>query len=581
MDINRLGRVARIIARYGFGTFLRESSVPGYSKADRAEAEVRKPASERFRLMLEELGPIFIKFGQLLSTRPDILPPDFIESLSRLQEKVAPLPWEIVDGELAAHLPVKRERIFSAIEQQPMATASVSQVHRATLKTGEEVVVKVRRPDIEEMVESDLELLRGLARLLESTIVEVSRYEPKRWVDEFAEAMGRELDLMNEVETISTFRKNGSQTGRLVIPRVYEEFSSSRVLVMEYLEGIPVTHEEDRTLRRRSAEIILAEAYKQIFLDGFFHADPHPGNLRLLEDGRIGLIDFGLVGRLSPRMREILTRLALAVAFRDAERVAKIVSAAGMAKGRIDLGELSRGVEELFEATLDRSLAEIDTTRTVLRFMDLVSRHGITLPPELALLAKTGVNLEGVIRTLDPGIDISKALLPYLSTMVTLPDDPGKLMNEAMKQFLRVRGMLDELPLQIDQIMMDLSSGKTHLNVSSRQVEGLVPALRELGALLAIGMVAAASLVAAALLVIPYLGGMKVYGVPVLPVIAGAMAVYALFLMGTVVAWALLRGRDLRIRLGRWIRLFEWGRKRRRRRKTPPEGEADRPATDA
>jgi ubiquinone biosynthesis protein len=556
MDLARLTKVVGVIARYGFGAFIAESSAPGLVKSGGDREALRRPASERFRMMLEELGPIFIKFGQLLSTRPDILPPDFIESLSGLQESVSPLSWAEIKGELDRGLPASVPEIFERVDEEPIATASVSQVHRARLRSGKEVVVKVRRPEIDKVVHADLDLLRALAKVLKGTIVEVSRHNPERWVDEFSAAVRKELDLMNEVRTIETFRTNGSQTGELVIPEAYAELSSSRVIVMEYLEGVPVTRVEDEEERRRVARVLLQEAYKQVFVDGFFHADPHPGNLRRLQGGRIGMLDFGLVGRLSARMRDLLVRLAMAVAFRDSERVAKIVYSAGIVRERVDLAALSRDVDDLFGTTLGRPLQEIDTELVVLRFMNVVSRYGITLPHELALLGKAGVNIEGVVRTLDPQIDIARELLPQAYRMLAVPEDPEALVTEGFKQLLRVKAMIEEVPLQIDQIVTDVAGGKMHVKVSSDQVEGLVPAIRELGALLAIGMVAAASIVAAALLIIPHFGEFALRGIPVLPVIAAAMAVYAGFLMAAVVAWALLRGRDLRIRMSRWASLF-------------------------
>jgi ubiquinone biosynthesis protein len=330
---------------------------------------------------------------------------------------------------------------------------------------------------------------------------------------------------------------------------------------MEYVQGVSVNQVQDPGERKGIARILLKEAYKQVFVDGFFHADPHPGNLRFLKDGRIGMIDFGLVGRLSPRMRELLVRLAMAVAFRDSERVAKIVYTAGITGERVDLGNLSRDIDELFGTTLGRSLQEIDTELVVLQFMNLVSRYGVTLPQELALLGKAGVNIEGVVRTLDPEIDISRELLPHAHQMISIPDDPQALMTEGLKQLVRFKAIMDEVPLQIEQIVTDAAGGRMHVKVSSDQIEGLVPSIRELGALLAIGMVAAASIVAAALLIIPYFGGMTLRGVPVLAVLAAGMAVYAGFLMTAVVAWALLRGRDLRIRFNRLASLFRRGGK--------------------
>jgi len=571
MDLARLGKLLTVIARYGFGSFVSGISLPGLQPASTAEEVPAHPASMRFRLMLEELGPIFIKFGQLLSTRPDILPPDFIAALSGLQEHVAPQPWEQIQAELEQHLPGDPGVIFRRIDPEPLASASVSQVHRAVLRTGEEVVVKIRRPEIDEIIRSDLDFLRGVARLLESTVVEVSRHDPESWIEEFARALNRELDLANEVKAIQTFRRNGSETGQLVVPQVYEAYCSSRVVVMEYLRGTSVVKVEDPETRRRIARIIVGEAYKQIFVDGFFHADPHPGNIRYLEDGRVGMIDFGLVGTLSPRMRDLIVRLTMAVAVRDAASAAKVIYSAGMAKERIDLAALGRDIELIFGDTLDRSLQDIDTQHLVFQMMEVISKHGIMLPPGLALLGKAGVNIEGVVRSLAPDLDLSKEALPYASRLLPFPEDPMSLLSEALKQFLRLKGTLEELPVQLDQILMDVSSGRLNVNVTSPQAEGLVPAVRELGGLLALGMVAAASIVAASLLVIPYFGEATLYGVPVLPALAVGMAVVSGFLVTLVIAWALLRGRDLRIRLSNWVPLLRRGAEARTRRRRGQE----------
>jgi len=353
-----------------------------------------------------------------------------------------------------------------------------------------------------------------------------------------------------------------------VVPRVYPELCSSRVVVMEFLEGIPLLQVEPREERRRLARILVGEAYKQIFVDGFFHADPHPGNLRYLRDGRIGLLDFGLMGRLTPRMRDLLIRLTIAVAVRDAGSAARIIYSAGIARERIELASLSRDIEGIFGSTIGRSLRDIDTERVAIDLMEVISRHGVMLPSGLAMLGKAGINLEGVVRTLDPEMDISQEALPYARKLVTLPGSPLELATEAFKQVLRFKGMFEELPLQIDQIMMDISSGRLNVNISSRQLDGLVPSLRELGGLLALGMVAAASIVAAAFLIVPYFGEMRLFGIPVLAVLAVWMAGWAGFLMVAVLGWALFRGKDLRIRLSSWIPLLRRRKEFRERKKS-------------
>ncbi|HET6982454.1 MAG TPA: AarF/UbiB family protein, partial [Myxococcaceae bacterium] len=329
-DLNRLRQIATIAARHGFADLLDRAGV--FRLIGRREPVEPAPdtraasTARRFRRMLEDLGPTFVKLGQVLSTRADLLPSEFILELRLLQDSVAPIPLDAVRAQIEAGLGRSPEDAFASIEREPLAAASIAQVHRATTRGGEPVVVKVQRPGIQTQIGSDLQVLRSLARLLEAVVEETGIYSPVGIVEEFDRAIREELDFVHEAENVRAFQETHRERKGVRIPRVHDELSSGTVLTLEYFGGVRLLEAELSAERRAElARVVLDTAFRQLFEDGLFHADPHPGNFLLLPDGDIGLVDFGLVGRLTKQMREQLVILIVAVALKDSDSVARLL----------------------------------------------------------------------------------------------------------------------------------------------------------------------------------------------------------------------------------------------------------------
>ena len=318
-DLVRLRQISAVVARHGFGELVERARLRdrlGLRDEELKATPEQKARStaRRFRELLSELGPTFIKLGQILSTRADLLPKEVIQELTSLQDSVRPMSEAEVRSQIESGLGRPVASCFASLDPTPLASASIAQVHRARTPEGDEVVVKVQRPNIRAQIETDLDLLYYLARLLEAVVEEVGLYSPTGIVEEFDRAIHEELNFETEAQNLRKFGEINQGRADLVIPKVHDPLSSGTVLTMEYLQGTKITQVEDLEQRQKLARTVVAVCFQQLFEDGLFHGDPHPGNILVLEDGRIGLLDFGLVGRLSPQMKQTLVVLTLAIA---------------------------------------------------------------------------------------------------------------------------------------------------------------------------------------------------------------------------------------------------------------------------
>lgn len=418
-DLNRLRQISAAMARHGFGAYLermrlrdvlgREAPPPG----EPLPPPDRKTAA-RFRQMLAELGPTYIKLGQLLSSRPDVLPAHWVEELEKLQDACPPLPVADVRREIERGLGRPVEELFARLDEVPLASASIAQVHRAVTHAGEEVVVKVQRPRIREQIETDLSLLYDLARLLEAVIEETGIYTPTGVMEEFDRTIHEELDFGNEARNALAMAAAAQGRDILVIPRVHQALSCPTVLTLDYVDGVKisdVTAEQGYDLERVARNII-ETAFRQLFEDGLFHGDPHPGNVLVLPGNRIALLDFGLVGRLSRVQQEALVTLIVAVALRDPETVARVMNRIGVPESRTPIAEFREDIGAILERYLGLKLEEIRTATLLRDLLDLAVRHRIRIPKEYAVLAKASITVEGIIRRLYPKLDILEVGLP-------------------------------------------------------------------------------------------------------------------------------------------------------------------------
>lgn len=480
-DISRLRRVAAIVTRHGFGEFLARSPLGGRFGGDKSsETETGTPAPVRFRNLLEELGPTWIKLGQILSTRRDLFPPDWIDALSRLQDEAPVVPFEIIESQVEAGLGRPIGDIFDAFEKKPVGTASIAQTHRARTRAGDDVVVKVQRPDIERVMRSDLDLLFLGARIVESTIEEAQLYAPSEIVAEFERGLLRELNFATELTNLETARQFLPPQVDLSIPRPYPEYSSKSILCMEFFAGKPVrTLETGSEMAKKAAALIVEVGARQVFIDGFFHGDPHGGNILVNERGALCMIDLGLVGRLTVEQREQIVTLAMATLMNDTSTMASTLLAMGTATERVNLSELKSEIGRIRREQLEvASLNEVDSSEFAQEFAAAAARFKIRLAPEYAIMVKAAATLEGVIRGLDPEIDILGIVRPTIEQVVSDRMSPDRMVHNALTRATGMGGLVSRLPDHLEQLMHDMETGNLQLRALTPELDSLPQLVR-------------------------------------------------------------------------------------------------------
>ncbi len=560
-DLKRLREISAVVVRHGFGELWDRAKiwdVLGRREDGRrlSREELRATSARRFRETLAELGPTFIKLGQILSSRPDILPLDFIAELSQLQDSAAPMPVATVFQLIEKGLGRPAQQLFAAIDPEPMASASIAQVHRARLLGGEEVVVKVQRPGIEEQIRSDTDLLAYLARFLEGVIEETGIYTPTGIVSEFRAAMLLELDFENEACNIEEFAKTHANRPYVVIPRLYRDLSSRTVITMEELKGVKLKTVLDSPSfpgvdRKQLARNVLEASFQQLFTDGLFHGDPHPGNVMVMEGNRIGLLDFGLVGRMSKAMQESIIVLVLAVSLRDPDSVARLLYKVGVPDQRINLQHFRHEIHDILERYLGLKLSEVDSGVLMAELVDLAMKYKIKIPKEYAVLSKASATTEGIVRQLDPELDVTQAALPYARQLLYDRYSPGSMSGGFLRLLLQLQGFLQDTPQQLSQILMDLEGGKFTVQVRSDELSRLNTNVKALGILLFSGMLAAGLIVGAFSLVGRASEGA---GTTVWPIAALVGLALSAMLFGAALTWTLLGGRLKKISVRRFLK---------------------------
>ncbi len=561
-DLNRLREIAFVVVRHGFGSYVERSrlgdllSRRDLEKAARAAeagaaGEPEEPdrrTAARFRRMLSELGPTFTKLGQLLSVRPDMLPPHWIDELSRLQDDCPPLPISEVRAEIERGLGRPVEELFAELSAEPVASASIAQVHRARTPAGEEVAVKVQRPRIRDRIESDLALLHYLARVLEAVVEETGVYTPTGIIEEFDKAIHEELDFANEARNVRDMAQAAQGIDFLVVPRVHEALSSATVLTMDYVAGVKVgeiTAAAGYDLEEVARRIIEA-SFRLLFGAGIFHGDPHPGNVLVLPGDRLALLDFGLVGRLSRPMQEALVTLIMAVALRDPETVARVLYRVGVPAAHTPITAFRDDIGRILEHYLGLKLDQIRTTTLLRDLLDLAVRHRIRVPKDYALLSKASITVEGMIRRLHPGLDVMEVGLPYAKELLLARFNPSDAGGAVMKSLLKFQSLAEDLPAQLSQILMDLEGGKFRVHVHSEEIERIAGNVRSAGLTVFLGILASGLTV----------GGLGLLAREAatwrgLPIVAVAALLLAGMLFGAAVSFYVLGGRTRKLSLRR------------------------------
>jgi ubiquinone biosynthesis protein len=550
-DFARLHEIASVLVRFGFGEAVHRLGIHhALEKAGRslawkyAEEQAQLSLPARMRRALEEMGPSFIKLGQILSTRVDLLPPEWIEELSHLQRRAPPLPFEALRPQLEKELGASVDKMFAAFDTQPIAAASIAQVHRARLHTGEDVVVKIRRPGITKTIDADLRLMAKLAKLIEFEFPELDYLRPSEIVRQFGLSIHRELDFINECRNTDRLAANFRTDPRIVIPRVHWQYVRERVCVMDYIEGIDARNLEavraagldQRTLARVGADAML----KMILLDGFFHADPHHGNLLYLPDNRIAFLDFGMVGRLPELRRHQLVDLLSAIVGRDAQMAADVLlDWAGAVNVDPDLlvADMDNLIDDYHGATLRQlSLAQMLTDLT-----QLMRRHRLALPPDLTLLFRALIALDGIGKQNDPDFDIFTQAAPFIEKSLRERYDPEKIGRNAWRNALHAMDMVAGLPTELRRVSRAVQKGALKLNIDLARLDHLGWQVERALGWLSLGLVASALIIASAI-VMTVQGGPTLWGLPAFGLLgyvgASAMATWLL-----IAIWRGTRGR--------------------------------------
>jgi ubiquinone biosynthesis protein len=497
---------------------------------------------EHLRLAIEELGATFAKLGQLLSTRADLLPPAYQRELALLQDRVPSVPSDAMVAVIEAELGGPLTHHFARFEREPLAAASIGQAHAATLPNGSPVVVKVRRPGVAAQVEADLTLLRGLAQTAQRRWPAAEQYDLVALADEFAHTIRAELDYVLEGRTVERFATNFSNNATIHIPQVVWSHSTGQVLTLERIGGLKVTDSAaldaasiDRSaLAQRATDAIL----QMIFEHGLFHADLHPGNLFIEPDGRIGLIDFGMVGTVSESARDALAAVILAVLSRDYEQLVEALLALGFARQRVDRRALRADLELLLAPYYGRPIGEIALSPLLEAAFATIRTHRLQLPADLALLLKTLIMSEGTGAQLDPQFRLAEAIAPYAERLLRQRYAPLRLARELASAGSTAARLGMELPVQLRQIVADLERGGLQVGVRPEGVEPILQRLERLANRLVLGMLAAAFIVGlAVLLAVFHPAGIERW--------AGALFAFGFataLLLGIVLAWSILRG---------------------------------------
>lgn len=579
-DIRRLREITGVLTKHGFHVLVRRLSfgaqkttgdrepllLTSGSDSDMLEDESalsligddRNEAAIRFRRVLEDLGPTFVKLGQVMSTRPDIVPVEFVNELKHLQSNVPPLAIDEVRAQVESSLGQSLEDVYSEFGAHPIGAASIGQVHKARLKDlDQEVVVKVQRPGIEDKIRADLDILSTLARLLEATIEEVELYSPTGILREFSQALLKELDFQREAENIREFEKNFEEEPRVRVPKVYDQWTTAQVLTMEFIEGATLASVKGGTERAsRVLDTLLDSMVKMVLYDGFFHGDPHPGNIFVLEDDTIVFIDFGMVGRLSAAQQDDVIDLIISVLSGDVDSIARTLLKMGRPIGRVSMREFKADVVRIRDSYLLSNLSDINVTEFVQEVMDAAQVHRIQINSSYAVLVKTASTIEGIMRELEPELDLLKRATPYVKELAARRFSAKKLATSVVRNSMAFSSFITQFPEQMDQILMDLEGGNLSLNMRNDALDNIGQHLNTLGTRLFLGLIAAGLAISSAILLKDL--EWAIQGVPVILIVGGLCAIFATLLFWWALGWHIVGGKESnKLRLGPFMRLLK------------------------
>lgn len=527
--VKRYREIVNVMIRYGFGYLLDRFGLRPF-RSFKEKLTRPKPIreqllflseAERLRLALEELGPTFIKFGQILSTRHDLIPEEYINELSKLQDRVPPFEYaeakKVIEKEFGKNI----EEIFSSFDPVPIAAASIGQVHHARLSEGDEVAVKVMRPEIEKIIETDLFILMSLARFIEKHVKESKFFNPVGFIEEFSRVMRQEIYYTHEAKNADKFYKNFAGSTTVKIPKVYWKYTTKHILTHEFLEGIKISDIakiEASGLDRKNISTNLANAYlKMIFEDGFYHADPHPGNLLVSREGAIIFLDFGMAGYIDPLLRENLVNMMIATQRNDIELLIETLDEMGLIS---DIGSpsLRINLEEFINKYYSMYAKFIDPTEFLRDLIDVLIKSGGRFPTNVMLLSKTLIIRDEISRKLDPEQNFAELVEPYVKKIIEERSKVSYIINETEKTLLDFARMIKSFPRRVNHLLIKAEKGKLKIELEHQGFESLIEELDITSNRLSFSMIISALIIGSSLVIQTRMSP-NLFGVPLLGIL--------------------------------------------------------------
>jgi ubiquinone biosynthesis protein len=511
--LNRYQRIVRILFKYGFEDAIEMLHIDQYLESG-LQMINRKPKEQidrlsrekRLRMAFEELGPTFIKLGQVLSTRSDFIPPDYLRELAKLQDDVPSFSYEDVEQIFFEEIGKKSGELFKEFNPEPIAAASIGQVHRGVLHDGTTVVVKVQRPDIEKTIAIDLEIIAHIAALMERYLEELQGHRPSSIVEEFARTISKEIDYTVEISNIERFSRQFKGNSLIYVPRVYRDLSCRRILTMESIDGVKAS--EVAQLLKQGANLrVVAERgtnliMEQIFVHGFFHADPHPGNIFILPDDVVCFLDFGMMGKLSRQNREDFADLILHAVRNNERKVTESVLKLTNHLEEVDREALSRDLSDILDKYMYLPLKELEAGQILQDMLDLVSDHKIFFKPNFYLMMKAITTVEGVGRVLDPDLELIKLAEPFMKRVKADRARINRIAEETGLTTSEYINLLRDLPEEIRTILAQLRQGRIKMEFEHRGLSGLREALDQVSNRIAFAIVLASLVIGSSLIVL-------------------------------------------------------------------------------
>ncbi|PNW58287.1 UNVERIFIED_CONTAM: ABC transporter [Euhalothece sp. KZN 001] len=501
-NTSRQREILEVVFRNGWDYMRRLLTV---GKAESPEL----PTPTVLRNILVDLGPVYVKFGQLLSTRPDIIPPDYIEALTALQANVPPVSWTNIETLLREQLKAPVDQVFSEFNREPVAAGSIAQTHRATLLDGEEVAVKVQRPGIDQIVEQDISLIKSLAELVARTDFGED-YDVVALAEEFTNALRAELDFTQEATYTDQLRRNLQNSNwydpkQVVIPAINWEVTTPKIMVMEWLEGAPILSAklpkaEEKKRRQEVTTLLFRVFFKQIYIDGFFHADPHPGNVFYLNNGQLALIDCGMIGRLDPRTQQILTEMLLAIIDIDAQRCSQLTLELSESSSEVNLTNLENDYERMLRKYYNLSISQINFSEVFYEILEVSRNNKVKLPSNMGLYAKSLANLEGVARGFNPDVNLLDEVRPLMTDLFRNQILGSNAIPTLLRTTLDLKSLSLQGPRQMELLLDRVTSETLSWNLNIRELDPLRRSIDDSANRLSFSVIVASLIIGAAII---------------------------------------------------------------------------------